>query len=348
VSDRDAPGVPGVGGLAVSPAPPTELGEPAVQGAGTSARPPEFVGRSPGQLAWMRLKRDRVAVVSGGALLFFILLAAAAPLVSKLYGKGPQDRFPDRLDRNGFPLGYAGIDAHHWLGIQPGNGRDLFIQLVYGLRTSLMIAFTAAVLTIALGIAIGIVAGYLGGWVDAVITWVIDLVLAFPFFIFCFAFVPLAINEFYGPRDEVSPWFRGGLLVLIFVLFNWTYTARLVRGQVLSLREREFVDAARASGAGTGHILFRQLLPNLWAPILVTFSLNVPALITAEAALSFLNIGMVEPTPDLGRLINNSVDYIREVPTFTIVGGSTLFLLVLSFNLFGDSLRDALDPKSSR
>lgn len=348
MSDRDAPGVPGVGRLAVSPAPAAELGEPGVRDAGTAAEPPEFVGRSPGQLAWMRLKRDRVAMVSGGALLFFILLAAAAPLVSKLYGKGPQDRFPDRLDRNGFPLGYAGIDAHHWLGIQPGNGRDLFIQLVYGLRTSLMIAFTAAVLTIALGIAIGIVAGYLGGWVDAVITWVIDLVLAFPFFIFCFAFVPLAINEFYGPRDEVSPWFRGGLLVLIFVLFNWTYTARLVRGQVLSLREREFVDAARASGAGTGHILFRQLLPNLWAPILVTFSLNVPALITAEAALSFLNIGMVEPTPDLGRLINNSVDYIREVPTFTIVGGSTLFLLVLSFNLFGDSLRDALDPKSSR
>ena len=349
MTDRDtAPGVPGVGGLAVSPAPRADPGEPAAPGVGTGVEPPEFVGRSPGQLAWMRLRRDRVAVVSAGALLIFILLAAAAPLVSKLYGKGPQDRFPDRLDRNGFPLGYAGIDLHHWLGIQPGNGRDLFIQLVYGLRTSLMIAFTAAVLTIALGIAIGIVAGYLGGWADAAITWVIDLVLAFPFFIFCFAFVPLAINEAYGPRDAVSPWFRGGLLVLIFVMFNWTYTARLVRGQVLSLREREFVEAARASGAGTGHILFRQLLPNIWAPILVTFSLNLPALITAEAALSFLNIGMVEPTPDLGRLINNSVDYIREVPTFTIVGGSTLFLLVLSFNLFGDSLRDALDPKSSR
>jgi peptide/nickel transport system permease protein len=348
MSDRDAPGVPGVGGLAVSPAPSMEPGEPSVPGAGTAAEPPEFVGRSPGQLAWMRLKRDRVAIVSGGALVFFILLAAAAPLVSKLYGKSPQDRFPDRLDRNGFPLGYSGIDANHWLGIQPGNGRDIFIQLVYGLRTSLMIAFTAALVTIALGIVVGIVAGYLGGWVDAVLTWVIDLVLAFPFFIFCFAFVPLAINEFYGPRDAVSPWFRGGLLVTIFVFFNWTYTARLVRGQVLSLREREFVDAARASGAGTGHILFRQLLPNLWAPILVTFSLNVPALITAEAALSFLNIGMVEPTPDLGRLINNSVNYIRDVPTFTVVGGTTLFLLVLSFNLFGDSLRDALDPKSSR
>lgn len=310
--------------------------------------PPEMVGRSPGQLAWMRLRRDWVATISGAVLVFFILLAAAAPLVSALYGKGPLDRFPERLDRNGFPLGYAGIDSSHWLGIQPGNGRDVFIQLVYGLRTSLTIAFTAAVLTIALGVVIGIAAGYLGGWADAAISWVIDLVLAFPFFIFCFAFVPLAINERYGPRDEVSPWFRGGLLVVIFVVFNWTYTARLVRGQVLSMREHEFVDAARASGAGTGHILFRQLLPNLWAPILVTFSLNVPSLITAEAALSFLNIGMVEPTPDLGRLINESVAYIRDVPSFTIVGGSTLFLLVMSFNLFGDALRDALDPKSSR
>jgi peptide/nickel transport system permease protein len=321
-------------------------GGPAADG----ERPAEkvFVGRSPGELAWLRLKRDRTALVSGAALIFFLLLAAAAPLVELVYGKGPLDRFPDRLDRNGFPLGYAGIDAHHWLGIQPGNGRDVFIQLIYGLRTSLMIAFTAAVLTIAIGIVIGILAGYLGGWVDASITWVIDLVLAFPFFIFCFAFVPLAINEAYGPRDAVSPWFRGGLIVVIFVMFNWTYTARLVRGQVLSLREREFVEAARASGAKLGHILFRQLLPNLWAPILVTFSLNVPSLITAEAALSFLNIGMVEPTPDLGRLINDSVDYIREVPTFTIVGGTTLFLIVLSFNLFGDSLRDALDPKSTR
>jgi peptide/nickel transport system permease protein len=344
----EGPGLPGVGGLAVSPTPQVEPGEPAVPGVGAGVPPREIVGRSPGQLAWLRLKRDRVAIASGSALLFFILIAAAAPLVSKLYGTRPLDRFPDRLDRNGFPLGYAGVDGSHWLGIQPGNGRDVFIQLVYGLRTSLMIAFTAAVLTIALGVCLGIVAGYLGGWVDAVITWVVDLVLAFPFFIFCFAFVPLAVNEVYGPRDEVSPWFRGGLLVIIFVVFNWTYTARLVRGQVLSLREREFVDAARASGAGTGHILFRQLLPNLWAPILVTFSLNVPALITAEAALSFLNIGMVEPTPDLGRLIKDSVVYIRDLPTFTIVCGTTLFLLVLSFNLFGDSLRDALDPKSSR
>ncbi|GAB3969586.1 ABC transporter permease [Plantactinospora veratri] len=320
---------------------------------GGAAIPPgveaaEIVGRSPGQLAWRRLRRDRVALVSGAVLVFFVLLAVAAPLVARLYGKGPEDRFPERLDRNGFPLGYAGVSGEHWFGIQPGIGRDIFIQVVYGLRTSLMIAFTAAVLTIALGVVIGILAGYVGGWLDAVITWIIDLALAFPFYIFCFAFVPLAVNQFYGPRDEVASWFRPALLVLIFVLFNWTISARLVRGQVLSLREREFVEAARASGAGLGHILFRQLLPNLWAPILVTFSLNVPALITAEAALSFLGIGVLEPTPDLGRLINDSVRYIRDVPSFTIVGGTTLFLLVLAFNLFGDSLRDALDPKSSR
>ncbi|MGW4467250.1 ABC transporter permease [Micromonospora sp. NPDC004704] len=308
----------------------------------------EFVGRSPGQLAWLRLRRDRVGLASGGALVFFILLALAAPLVERLYGKGPLERFPERLDRNGFPLGYAGVDAEHWLGIQPNLGRDVFIQLVYGLRTSLLVAFTAALLTIGLGILVGVVAGYLGGRIDAVLTWFIDLTMAFPFFIFCFAFIPVAVNQFYGVRDAEASWFRPMLLIAIFVLFNWTYTARLVRGQVLSLREREFVDAARAAGAGLGHILFRQLLPNLWAPILVTFSLNVPALITAEAALSFLGIGILEPTPDLGRLISDSVDFIREVPTFTIVGGTTLFLLVLSFNLFGDALRDALDPKSTR
>ncbi|RKR88488.1 peptide/nickel transport system permease protein [Micromonospora pisi] len=307
-----------------------------------------FVGRSPGQLAWLRLRRDRVGMASGAALVFFVLVAAAAPLIEWLYGKGPQERFPERLDRNGFPLGYAGVDAEHWLGIQPNIGRDVFIQLVYGLRTSLLVAFTAALLTIALGLMIGVLAGYLGGRVDAALTWFIDLTMAFPFFIFCFAFIPVAVNQFYGVRDAEASWFRPVLLIAIFVLFNWTYTARLVRGQVLSLREREFVDAARAAGAGLGHILFRQLLPNLWAPILVTFSLNVPALVTAEAALSFLGIGILEPTPDLGRLISDSVDFIREVPSFTVIGGTTLFLLVLSFNLFGDALRDALDPKSNR
>jgi peptide/nickel transport system permease protein len=282
---------------------------PVEPGPGAGPKAKEFVGRSPGQLAWLRLRRDKVGMVSGGALLFFILLAAAAPLVQRLYGTGPQERFTQLLDRNGNPLGYAGgISLDHWLGLQPRLGRDIFIQLVYGLRTSLMVAFVAAVVTIVLGILIGIVAGYLGGKVDAVISWLVDLTLAFPFYIFTFAFVPITVSQFYGPRDQESPWFRPALLVLIFAIFNWTYTARLVRGQVLSLR----------------------------------------ALITAEAALSFLGTGILEPTPDLGRLISDSVVYIRDDPTFTLTGGITLFLLVLAFNLFGDSLRDALDPKSTR
>jgi peptide/nickel transport system permease protein len=138
------------------------------------------------------------------------------------------------------------------------------------------------------------------------------------------------------------------MIIGTFAIFNWTNTARLVRGQVISLREREFVEAARASGAGTAHILLRQLLPNIWAPILVTVSLNVPGFITAEAALAFVGIGVTEPTPDLGRMIFNSIEYISTDPMYTFVPGVTIFCLVLAFNLFGDALRDALDPKSSR
>jgi len=307
------------------------------------------LGRSPGQLAWLRLRRDKIAWTSGIALALFALVALGAPLIARVYGKTPTDRFTDMLDRNGNPLGYlGGISGEHWLGVQPRDGNDIFINIVYGMRTSLIIALTAALLTIALGVVIGIVAGYLGGKVDAVLSWLTDVALAFPFYIFCFALVPIAAAQWYGPSEQEPNWFRPLLLIIIFVLFNWTYSARLVRGQVLALREREFVEAARASGARLGHVLFRQLLPNLWAPILVTFSLNVPALITAEAALSFLGIGVRYPTSDLGRLISVSVDYIRTDPAFTLIGGSTLFALVLAFNLFGDALRDALDPKSDR
>ena len=134
----------------------------------------------------------------------------------------------------------------------------------------------------------------------------------------------------------------------VLVVFGWMSTARLVRGQVLSLREREFVDAARVAGAGTGHMVFRELLPNLWAPILITFSLALPQYVTAEAALSFLNIGVTEPVPDWGRMIFDSAQYVQADPAYTAFPGVAIFVLVLAFNLFGDSLRDALDPKTTR
>ena len=312
--------------------------------------PKAFVGRSPGQLAWIRLKRDRIALISAIILVVSMVVGLSAPLVQRFTGISPTDQFTDQLtDFGALPVGYlGGISGKHLLGLEPGLGRDILMQLVFGLRTSLFIAFAAAAISTVIGVLVGVVAGYARGWLDGVINWVIDLALAFPFLIFALAAIPVVENRFFTARDAIPPSFRIGMIIGTFAIFNWTNTARLVRGQVISLREREFVEAARASGAGTAHILLRQLLPNIWAPILVTVSLNVPAFITAEAALAFVGIGVTEPTPDLGRMIYNSISYISADAMYTFLPGITIFLLVLAFNLFGDSLRDALDPKSSR
>jgi peptide/nickel transport system permease protein len=292
--------------------------------------------RSPGRAAWLRLRRDRTALASGIISALLIVVALLAPVIEAAYGTGPQDKFQGDLDRFGLPYGVAGgVTGAHWFGLEPGQGRDLFIQMVYGMRTSLGIAFAAALMTTIVGVLLGIVAGYVGGWVDAVLNWITDVTLALPFLIFTLAVIRPIELHFYGPREAVPGWFRVVLLIALFTAFGWTTTARLVRGQVLSLREREFVEAARASGARLGRILFRELLPN-------------PAYITGEAALSFLGIGMLEPTPDFGRTIFRSLNYLQTDPAYVLFPGVTIFVLVLAFNLFGDALRDALDPKSLR
>ncbi|MFJ6198414.1 ABC transporter permease [Micromonospora sp. NPDC092111] len=334
--------------MSLSPVEPAALAE-----AETIGDRPEagggIVGRSPGQLAWARLRRDRTAVVSGAMLALFVLVALAAPLIELAYGIGPREQFQGRLDGFGMPLGYAGgVTGEHWFGLEPGLGRDIFIRMVYGLRSSLLIASAAAVITAAIGIVLGTVAGYLGGWLDAVINWITDLTLAMPFLIIALALTPTIALRFYGQRAAVPPAFQIGVLIAIFAIFGWTSTARLVRGQVIALREREFVEAARASGAGLGHMLFRQLLPNISAPVLVSFSLAVPAYITSEAALSFIGVGLTDATPSFGRMIYRSLDYLQTDPAYVFFPGVTIFLLVFAFNLFGDALRDALDPKSSR
>ena len=316
---------------------------------GPVGRPGEFVGRSPGRLAWLRLKRDRTARASAVTLAVAAVVALGAPLLGRLTGIDPTDKFAGRLNDFGMPIGYAGgISADHWLGLEPGSGRDILMQLVYGLRTSLFIAFASALLASGIGVAVGVLAGWARGWLDSVVNWLIDLTLAFPFLIFALAVIPILQDRFYSDREAPSPAFRVALIVATFGLFSWTYTARLVRGQVISLREREFVEAARAAGAGTAHILLRQLLPNIWAPILVTVSLMVPQFIAIEAALAFVNIGVTEPTPDLGRMIFNSIGYVASDPWYTLFPGLTVFLLVLAFNLLGDALRDSLDPRSTR
>lgn len=337
------------------PVPAMEPPPPA--GAAVPARARTVVGRSPGQLAWMRLKQDRVALASAVVLGLFAFTAVFADLVAWVYGRAtgqpglePTDQFPELLDAIGYPLGYAGgITGKHWFGLEPGLGRDVLLQLVYGARTSLSIAVVASLLSTSLGVAIGMFSGYVGGRLDAFITWVTDVMLSFPFVIFALAAIPI-VNTMVTGSVLISPGVgvRIATLIGVMVTFGWMGTARLVRGQVLSLREREFVEAARAAGARTPHMVFRQLLPNIWAPVLITFSLALPAYVTAEAALSFLGIGVTEPVPDWGRMIFDSVQYVQADPAYTAFPGLAIVALVLAFNLFGDSLRDALDPKASR
>ncbi|HCU50377.1 MAG TPA: hypothetical protein DGG94_11355 [Micromonosporaceae bacterium] len=229
----------------------------------------------------------------------------------------------------------------------------MLLQLVFGIRTSLGIAVTAALISTAIGVVVGITAGYARGWLDKVLSWFIDVMLAFPFFLFALAIIPSVYLKLMDQYGAVAVWKKILVIIMIFVIFGWLYTARIVRGQVISLREREYVEAARAAGAGVGHILFKQILPNIWAPILVTFSLGVPAIITAEAALAIFGIGISDGDgiADLGKLVAHSVRWIPNwelVPGAAWLPGLTIFAIVLAFNLFGDSLRDALDPKSQR
>lgn len=305
--------------------------------------------RSPGKLALSRLGRSRSALISGTAVALMLLLAVSAPVVRRMYGVDPGTQHQSLLDLYGLPLGYAGgLSGKHWLGVEPGLGRDIFIRVVYGLRTSIGIALTDATLTTLVGVLLGLLAGYLGGWVDTVIVWLIDFALAMPFLITALAVIPPLTLRFYGPRDAEPPLFRVATVILVLAVFGWTGTARLVRVQVMSLREREFVDAARAIGANLGHMLFRQLLPNIWAPVLVSFSLSIPAYVIGEAALSFIGIGVVDPTPDLGLMIQRSLPYAQADPAYVVFPGLLAFMLVLAFSLFGDAVRDALDPRSIR
>ncbi|MDT7538206.1 MAG: peptide/nickel transport system permease protein [Actinomycetota bacterium] len=311
------------------------------------------LGRSPAQISWLRFRRDHTGMVSAGVVLFFILVAILAPLISKVYGKTPYITYgqnsPGLLDDYGFPAGaHGGISSQFWLGLEPSLGRDTFMQLVYGARTSLLIAGAAALITTTFGVLYGIVTAYLGGWVDSLGGRIMDVVYAFPALLFIIAFSPVVESLFVKPDQETPSWLRFSSIIFLLSVLGWVYQARLIRGQVLSLREREFVDAARMSGASSWRIVRHELLPNLWSPILVTFSLTLPALITTEAALAFLGVGIVEPIPDWGRMINRGAQVYTDDLTYMVFPGLALFLLVLCFNLLGDSVRDALDPKSTR
>lgn len=306
-------------------------------------------GRSPGQIARSRLRRDRVGMISLVVLLVYIFLAVFGQLILKILGKSATLQDSDLLDANGLPIGrFGGISGSHWFGVEPLVGRDMFSQVLIGMRTSLTIAIVVTLLTTVIGVMLGIAGGFVRGWLDALIARVVDLFLCFPVLLFAIAFIPI-VQQTLQPNPDANPeWLRVILLVAILVIFGWAYFSRLVRGQTVLLRDREFIEAARAMGAGPGHIIFKQILPNLWAPIIITVSLSIPSLVTAEAGLSFLGVGVLEPIPDLGRTLQNSIPYAQSDPWYFLFPGVVLVVLVLAFNLLGDAVRDALDPKSFR
>ncbi|WP_214413627.1 ABC transporter permease [Sphaerisporangium fuscum] len=318
-------------------------------GAGGSS----LVGRSPTQLMWRRFRRDKTGVASAVIVLFFIVVALAAPLISAVYGKDPYTTYgldtPGLLNEFGYPiLPNGGISGDFWFGIEPSLGRDVFMQMVYGIRTSLLIALTATIFTTIIGIVIGIVAGYIGGRTDYFIGRVIDILLSFPSTLFIIAFMPVLENLMVKPDEETPTWLRATALIIFLTVFGWAGLARLLRGNVLSLREREFVEAARVTGAPPTRIIFKELLPNLWTPILIQSTLLLPALVTSEAALSFLGVGMIEPVPDWGRMFQRGTEVYQNDITYLMFPGIALLVFIVAFNLLGDSLRDAFDPKIRR
>ena len=300
-------------------------------------------GRSLGQIAWMRLRRDKVAMAGGAFIVFLILVAIIGPH----FVQDPDKFNPSLVDPTFLrPIGsFGGISLAHPLGVEPENGRDVLARIVVGAQYSLLIAFLSTLLAVTIGTFFGVLAGYMGGWVDSIIARAMDVFLAFPLLVFALALVGVIPSSAFGLSGNSL---RIGVLIFVIGFFAWPYMGRIIRGQTLSLREREFVDAARSLGARTPYILFRELLPNLVAPILVYATLLIPTNILFEAALSYLGVGLYVPTPTWGQMLSNAVQngYYYIDPEYMLIPGLTIFITVLAFNLFGDGLRDALDPRT--
>ncbi len=315
--------------------------DPGVPAAGGKA----IEGRSPGRIAWMRLRHDKVAMAGGVIVVLLILVAIFGPYLVQNPTTYHSNLINPTFSRPYGPLG--GISAAHPLGVEPVTGRDMLARIVNGARYSLLIGFLATGLAVVLGVFFGIIAGYFGGWVDAFIARSMDVFLAFPLLVFAIALVGVIPNTAFGLSGNGL---RVVLLIFVIGFFAWPYMGRIVRGQILSLREREFVDAARSMGARSPYILFRELLPNLVAPILVYATLLIPTNILFEASLDYLGVGLIPPTPSWGGMLSDAVSngFYSIDPMFMIIPGLAIFITVMAFNLFGDGLRDALDPRSDR
>jgi peptide/nickel transport system permease protein len=289
-------------------------------------------GRNPWRLAWERLRRDRVAIGSFVVIVLIVLVAVFAPVFAMLTGHGVNTQYRTTgLTPDGLPRPPS---TSFWLGTDD-LGRDIAVRIVYGARISLLVGVVATLLTVAIGVLVGLAAGYFGGLVDTVLARLVDVVLSFPFLLFAISLVSIT-----GPSLFVA--------IAAISAFSWAAVARIVRGQVLSVREREFVEAGRSLGASDSRIMFVDVLPNVLAPIIVYTTLLIPTVIVVEATLSFLGLGVPPPTATWGGMLNDAVSYYQVAWWFVVFPGAALVITTLAFNLLGDGVRDAFDPGSDR
>jgi peptide/nickel transport system permease protein len=309
----------------------------------------QIVQRTPKQIAWRRFKSNKVGVVAGIASIFFISTGFLAPLITRAFSVNNHSRYPEMLNQFAMPIGrWGGISLSHPLGLEPGTGRDVFALLLYGSRISFTVAIISTVASIGIGMLIGIATGYFKGKIDSTVGRFADFLLSFPstFMIIALSLPLVQRVESIGIAHDNAA--RLVVLNIFLVFFGWTGFYRLIRSQSMSLRERDFVMASQAMGASSWRIITKELLPNLWPTAIVFVSLSLPGYIAAEATFSFLGVGIQAPDTSFGLVLSDAIGYWRDDPAYLLIPCLILIAIVLSLNLLGDAVRDALDPKAGR
>jgi peptide/nickel transport system permease protein len=305
----------------------------------------EVVGRSPRQLFWMRFKQDKAALAGGVVIIVLIFLAIfGGPLAERISGHPQNQLYTDTMtDDFGLP---RGPNSSFWFGADIA-GRDLFVRTMYGARTSLLVGIVASGIAVAIGTLIGLLAGFFGKWADTTLSRGADIMLAVPQLLISIGIVAACSTTKEGcVHGLIQPGLT--IVIVVIVLFSWPYVARVVRGNTLSLKEKEFVEASRAVGAGNTRIIAGDVLPNLLAPVIVLATLLVPQSILFEAALSYLGLGVVPPQSSWGQIMADASGLYDVAWWLMVFPGAFLVITTLSFNLLGDGLRDALDVRTDR